>query len=694
MPRKITCTLENLGCANCAAKMEHEIGALKGVESAIVDFNNKRLFITFASSAVDEEIISSAQKIVSSIEQDVLITFSESARKKLPIKQNVIRLSVGIVLYLCAFTLEILHAPLPFYVSFYLLAFAVAGALVLHTAARNMIHGRIFDENFLMCIATIGAFAIFKFEEAAAVMLFYGVGELLEQIATARSVKSVEKLMDIRPDYANLLTENVVMRVAPETVGAGALIEIRPGEKVPLDGEVISGISYANTAAMTGEPMPRAVTTGSEVLAGFINISGLLTVRVTRPFGESSAARILELMKNAGAKKAKTERFITRFARYYTPAVTIIALLTAVLPWLFFGQSFSVWLYRALTFLVVSCPCALVISVPLTFFAALGAASRAGILIKGGGYLELLAKPDTIIFDKTGTLTKGVFEVVDIAPTNGVLKETLLKTAAMAEAASNHPIALSIRRLAGNLVTEKPDAFTETPGLGIKAVFGKSEILAGNEKLMIENNVLFEKYSQIGTVIHVAENGKYLGCISVADVIKPDAAAALKALRILKVRKTVMLTGDNKAGAELVAQNLELLALHAGLLPQQKVELLEEYQKNASGTVVFVGDGINDAPVLARADIGIAMGGIGSDAAVEAADVVIMTDEISKIPVAIGIARFTMQIARQNIILALTIKFAVIILAAFGLANMWAAVFADVGVALLAVLNAMRVQVK
>jgi Cd2+/Zn2+-exporting ATPase len=468
------------------------------------------------------------------------------------------------------------------------------------------------------------------------------------------------------------------------------MIEVRPGEKIPLDGTVTKGESFVDTKALTGEPVPRRTAPGSEVLAGYVNGSGLLTVRADRAYEASSAAKMLKLIREADGKKARSERFITRFARYYTPAVTVAALLTAVLPPLILSQPFSVWIYRALTLLVVSCPCALVISVPLSVFAGLGAAAKAGILIKGGSHLETMAEAGSVVFDKTGTLTQGVFEVVKLIPARGVTTQRLLETAAAAESGSNHPIALSVLRAAGGVDRIKPDDFSELSGSGVRAVSDGRTILAGNEALMSSQRVDFERCHETGTLVYVAENGVFLGCIVVADVIKQGSQRAVKRLKALGISKLVMLTGDNEAAALSVGERLGIARVHAGLLPEQKAELLDELENAAEGKIIFAGDGINDAPVLARADVGIAMGGIGSGAAVEAADAVIMDDDPSRIADAIVIARRTRTVIRQNIVFSLSIKLVVLILAAAGLASMWEAVFADVGVALLAILNAAR----
>lgn len=577
----------------------------------------------------------------------------------------------------------------------FFISYILVGGEVVIRAIRNIARGEVFDENFLMTIATIGAFAIGEFPEGVAVMLFYQVGEFFQGIAVNRSRKSISALMDIRPDFANLKLGDELKKVTPEEVNVGDIIVVKPGEKIPLDGKIIEGKSMVDTSALTGESVPREVELGSDVLGGFINKNGLLTIEVTKEFGESTVAKILDLVQNASSKKAPTENFITKFARYYTPVVVFVALALAVLPPLFIsGATFSEWIYRALVFLVVSCPCALVVSIPLGFFGGIGGASRNGILVKGGNYLEALYNVDTVVFDKTGTLTKGVFKVTNISPRKGILPEELLEYAAYAETYSNHPIAVSILKEYGREVEkDEIQGYNEISGHGIKVKVKDKEILAGNVKLMKKENIDYDNVDVPGTVVHVAVENKYAGYIVISDEVKEDSASAIKALKEVGVRKTVMLTGDAKSVGLKIAQQLGLDEVHAELLPDQKVEKLEEIfkQKTNKNKVVFVGDGINDAPVLARADIGIAMGGLGSDAAIEAADVVIMTDEPSKIASAIKIARRTRSIIWQNIVFALVVKVIVMTLGAGGIATMWEAVFADVGVTIIAVINAMRV---
>lgn len=576
----------------------------------------------------------------------------------------------------------------------FVLAYALAGFDVLYRAVRNILRGQIFDENFLMAIATVGAFIIGDFAEGAAVMLFYQVGELFQSYAVNQSRKSITELMNIRPDFATVLREGEYVTVDPEEVKVDETILVKPGEKVPLDGVVIEGSTTLDTAALTGEALPREIKTGEEVISGCININGTILVRVSKEFEESTVAKILDLVENASSKKAKAENFITKFAKYYTPIVVIVAALLAVIPPLLVPDaSFKDWLYRALIFLVVSCPCALVISIPLGFFGGIGGASKQGILIKGSNYLEALASTKTVVFDKTGTLTKGNFAVTSINTRSGS-EEDLLELAAKAEYFSNHPISNSIKKAYGKAISEEDiKDVNEFPGYGVMARINDQMILAGNDRLMKEHNVNYEPSKEIGTIVYVAKDGEFIGSIVIADEIKSDAQKAITELKKAGVHKTVMLTGDAKQVGEKVASKLGIDTVYTNLLPADKVERLEALlsSKNSKETLAYVGDGINDAPVLARADIGIAMGGLGSDAAIEAADIVIMEDEPSKIATAIAISRKTLRIVKQNIVFALGVKILVLIMAAFGMSNMWEAVFADVGVSVIAILNAIRV---
>lgn len=575
----------------------------------------------------------------------------------------------------------------------FLIPYAVIGWDVLWKAIRNIAHGQVFDENFLMAIATVGAFALGEYPESVAVMLFYQVGELFQSYAVGRSRQSIAALMDIRPDYANIEQDGKLVQVDPEDVAVGDTIVIKAGEKIPLDGVVLEGSSAVDTAALTGESLPRDVDPGDDVVSGCINQSGLLKVRVTKVFGESTVAKILDLVENSSSKKARAENFITRFARYYTPVVVIGAVLLAVLPPLLFGGDWSDWLQRALIFLVISCPCALVISVPLSFFGGIGGASKQGILVKGSNYLEALAKTETVVFDKTGTLTKGTFQVTAVHP-DRISKGELLELAAMAESYSEHPISRSLREAYQKPVdASRVTDVEEISGHGVRAKVDGHDVYAGNGKWMDRIGASWRNCHRTGTVVHVAVDGEYAGHIVISDAVKPDAAAAIEALKREGVKKTVMLTGDVKAVGEAVAREIGIDEVHAELLPGDKVDQVERLLKNTSGKgkLAFVGDGINDAPVLARADVGIAMGGLGSDAAIEAADVVLMTDEPSKLVEAIDVAKATKRIVMQNIVIALGIKSVFLVLGALGMAGMWEAVFGDVGVTIIAVLNAMRI---
>lgn len=576
----------------------------------------------------------------------------------------------------------------------FIISYLVVGCEILKKAVRNIFRGKVFDENFLMAVATIGAFAIGEFPEAVAVMLFYQVGELFQSYAVDKSRKSIASLMDIRPDYANIEKDGKIEKVDPDEVKIGDIIIVKTGEKIPLDGVVVEGRSSLDTMALTGESVPRVVKTEDEVLSGCINKDGLLKIRVTKEFGESTVSRILDLVENASSKKSKSENFITKFAKYYTPTVVIIAVLLAFIPPIILKDfsTFSVWLYRALSFLVVSCPCALVISIPLSFFGGIGGASKMGILIKGSNYLEALANTETVVFDKTGTLTEGIFEVQDIYA-EGIEKDELLRIVAHAENYSNHPIAKSVKKAYNKEIDEKiiknPQ---ELSGKGIWAKIDEKDILVGNEKLMLEEKIDFKKCDEVGTILYVAIDKKYVGYVLIADKIKQDSSKTIRELKAMNIKETVMLTGDKKEVGEYVAKKLNMDKVYTELLPDGKVEKVEELlkQKSEKGKLVFVGDGINDAPVLTISDIGVAMGGLGSDAAIEAADIVIMTDETSKISKAINLSKKTMRIVHENIIFAIFVKIAVLVLTAFGASTMWEAVFADVGVSVIAIINALR----
>lgn len=622
------------------------------------------------------------------------------------------RVIVALVIFACVFIFTEFF-PVAIYVgselnalylefALFLIPYLLAGYDVLYKAARNIGHGQVFDENFLMSVATIGAFALVLFPgsdphmaEGAAVMLFYQVGELFQDYAVGKSRASIAEMMDIAPDFAYVMREGELIKVDPYELSFGDEFVVKPGDRIALDGVIVEGSSQLDTSALTGESVPRVVEVGGEVISGCVNMTGVLTIRATKPFEESTVSRILELVEDASEKKARTENFITRFARYYTPVVTFGALAIAILPPLLFGFAWADWVERGLTFLVVSCPCALVISVPLSFFGGIGGASRLGILVKGGNYLEALAKADTVVFDKTGTLTNGTFNVVAIHPEakSNIDPDVLLSLAAHAEAYSNHPIAVSIKEAyRGEIDPARVQDVNEEGGHGVRAVVDKHVVLIGNDKLMNESSIAYHNCNLVGTILHVAMDGNYIGHIVIADVVKPEAKEAIRDLHAAGIRKTVMLTGDRAEVAQAVASDLGIDEVHAQLLPQDKVFEVEKLlsQTGEKQKLAFVGDGINDAPVLTRADIGIAMGAMGSDAAIEAADVVLMDDNPRNIAKAMHIARKTMRIVWQNIIFALGIKFAVLILAAIGIATMWLAVFADVGVAVLAILNAMR----
>lgn len=604
-------------------------------------------------------------------------------------KKSIFRIILSAMLFIWAFFVTNEKLQL----SLYVISYAIIGYSVIIQAAKNIAKGEVFDENFLMMIATFGAFGIREYPEAVAVMLFYQVGELFQDYAVSKSKKSIEQLMNIRPDYANLKRDGEIIKTNPENVGIGDVVVIKPGERIPLDAEIIWGDSSIDTSALTGESVPRDVSVGDEILSGCININGLIEAKVSKTYGESTVSKILELVQNASNKKSKSEKFITKFAKYYTPAVVIIAVFMAFGVPFITGAEFKEWLSRSLIFLVISCPCALVISVPLSFFGGIGGASRRGILVKGGNYLEMLADTEVVVFDKTGTLTKGVFEVNDIklAADSELTEEDLLELATYAESYSNHPIAKSIIKAYGRDIDNSRVSFVEEiSGHGVKVIIDGKELYAGNKKLM--DMIKVKPHNIEFTAVHVALNGKYLGSIELFDKIKEDADKIVESLQAVGVSNTVMLTGDSSLVANKVAEKLNIGKVYSELLPADKVEKLEQTLKEMSlkGRLAFVGDGINDAPVLARADIGIAMGGLGSDAAIEAADIVIMTDEPSKIVDAIKVSKKTIKIAKQNIVFALGVKLIVLTLGALGMATMWAAVFADVGVSFLAVINSMR----
>ena len=685
-------TLEGLNCANCARKIEEKVGRMEGVKESNLNFTTTTLNVKLEKKVKEEHVINEIKKIVESLEPHVKVekkVYGKATIKKakFTVKSTLI---IGAVLYLFAVIGDFQGTlGLILFGASYLL---IGGEVVL-TAIKNIAKGQVFDENFLMTVATIGAFTINQYPEAVAVMLFYEIGETIQGYAVNKSRSSISSLMDIRADYANIIIDGKEKKVSPETVKVEDVILVKPGEKVPLDGVVIEGESFIDTSVLTGESVPRKIVPNDEILSGGINTSGLVKVKVTKKFGESTVSRILEMVENAASKKADTEKFITKFAKVYTPIVVVLAILIAVIPSIFIKDAlFSTWLYRALVFLVVSCPCALVVSVPLGFFAGIGGASKKGVLVKGSNYLELLKDLETVVFDKTGTLTEGVFSVTEIN-TNGIDKEKLIEVAAMAESFSNHPIAISIIKEYGKEIDKEViKEYKEILGRGIKAVINNEEVLVGNSKLMNEFNILYNEVDSIGTVVYCAINGEFKGSIVISDKIKENAAEALINLKKAGVKKTVMLTGDNKKTAYKVGKKINIDEIHSELLPLDKVREVEELLKrsNKNGKLAFVGDGVNDAPVLARADIGIAMGGIGSDAAIEAADIVLMKDDINALVDAINISKKTNKILWQNIVFALGIKILVMVLGTFGIANMWTAVFADVGVTIIAIINSTR----
>jgi len=705
-------SVEGLDCPNCAAKVERKINTLEGIKEATVDFLGKKI-VVLADEISENELVELIQTEVDKIEDGVKVFVpkvqaGESSSEGEDTGKIKKKLLIGGVLFVLGiFVPKTLFIPK---LVIFLVSYLVIGGDVLLSAFKNILNGQVFDENFLMAIATVGAFAIGEYPEGVAVMLFYQLGELFQGIAVTNSRKSIVSLMDIRPDYANIKVGEGIKKVSPEEIKVGEIIVVKPGEKVPLDGKIVKGASTFDTSALTGESLPREAKAGDDVLSGFINKNGLIEIQVAKVFSESTVSKILYLMENAGSKKSKTENFITKFARYYTPVVVITALIVAIFPPLLIqGATFSDWIYRALIFLVVSCPCALVISIPLGFFGGIGGASRHGILIKGTNYLEVLNNLESVVMDKTGTLTKGIFKVTEVNAENNIkindfqnnktelTKPLLLKYAAHIEKFSNHPIAQSIVAEYENSVSKVDENvvkdFEEISGFGIKVNINNHQFLAGNSKLMNLGNITFDKKENLGTAIYLAADGKYIGNILISDEVKEDSARAIKGMKENGVKEIVMLTGDNEAIGKNIAEKLGIDKVFTELLPNEKVEKLEEIYKTKSekGKVAFVGDGINDAPVLARADLGIAMGGAGSDAAIEAADVVIMNDEPSKIVTAIKIAKKTKEIVWQNITIAFAVKIVVMALGLFGDATMWEAVFADVGVALLAVLNATRV---
>ncbi|KLV23473.1 cadmium transporter [Niallia circulans] len=714
--RKKEFILEGLDCANCAMKIENGIASINGVRECTVNFATQTLHLQ-VDEIEEKSILAKAEKTITRLEPHVkMVEKRKKATSPSPdhplhhdhdhahghehdhdhgtenTKRLIGRLAAGTIVAAIGF-----FAPLNGISEFalFFLAYLIVGGDILFRAIKNILRGQVFDEHFLMSIATLGAFAIQEYPEGVAVMLFYQIGELFQGIAVNRSRKSITSLMDIRPDYANVKVGSELKKLSPEQVNIGDIIIVKPGEKIPLDGRVIEGSSSVDTSALTGESIPRDIEIGNEVLSGYINNQGVLTIEVTKDFGESTVTKILELVQNASNRKAPTENFITKFARYYTPVVVITAALLAIVPPLLIsGATFSDWLYRALVFLVISCPCALVVSIPLGFFGGIGAASKKGILVKGSNYLEALNDVKYVVFDKTGTLTKGVFEVDSIHPAPRFAEKEVLEYAAYAEVHSNHPIAESIRKAyQGQIMEERIGEYQELSGHGIMVELDGKKVLAGNQKLMIKENISYLPNEEVGTVIYVAANQEFIGSIVISDQIKEDAEKAIQLLKEQGIKKTVMLTGDAQKVGSKIGALLKIDEVHAELLPQHKVEEIEklDQHKQAKEKILFIGDGINDTPVLARADVGMAMGGLGADAAIEAADIVLMTDEPSKIATALSVAKRTRRIVWQNIIFALGVKAIFLLLGAFGIATMWEAVFSDVGVTVLAVINAMRV---
>nr|WP_028987668.1 heavy metal translocating P-type ATPase [Thermicanus aegyptius] len=689
--------LEGLDCANCAAKIEDRVSALEGIRSVSLNFVTKTLTIETSEGQSLPHLLERTKEIVRRVEPDVTIQEKEREPQEeaegSPSVRKILLLGVGSFLFLLGLLL-----PLPPWGewSLFLSSYLLVGGGVVYHAVRNLLRGQFFDETFLMTLATIGAFAIGMLPEGVAVMLFFEIGEFLQDLTVHRARRSIRSLLSLRSDFANLLEGEKVKEVPPEEINVGDLILVRPGERIPLDGKVVKGSSSLDTSALTGESMPREVHPGDEVLSGSINLNGLLTLEVTKNAGESTVAKILKLVQHASAKKAQTEQFITRFARYYTPVVVFAAVALALLPPLLFPEeAFHDWIYRALIFLVISCPCALVLSIPLGFFGGIGAASKNGILVKGGNFLEALSQVDQVAFDKTGTLTKGVFQVTQVVPEDGISGQELLEYAALAEVHSNHPIALSIKKAYGNeLDPTEITHYEERAGHGVKVFARNRQILLGNRKWMEEEGIPYNRTeSPAGTLLHMAIDGKYAGYLLITDEVKEDAKKAVHGLKRLGIKKIVMLSGDLDQAARWIGRQVGVDEVKAELLPHEKVAALEELYREpiSKGKIAYVGDGMNDAPVLARSDIGIAMGGVGTDAAIEAADVVIMNDEPSKLVTAVQIARKTKRIVWQNIFLALGVKAFFLLLGALGMATMWEAVFADVGVSLLAVLNTLRV---
>ncbi len=696
--KEIILELEGLNCANCAAKIEKLTRNIEGVDDVSLDFISKKLKVKVESQEKTKNIIDEIKTIVKRLEPDVIVVerdehdYSHSQGHShdhgYVKKEDIMKIIFSGILFILPWLLKLEGTP-KFIV--YLFAYIVVGLEIIIRAFKNLMAGQPFDEYFLMTVATLGAFIIGEYPEGVAVMLFYQIGELFQGLAVNHSRKSISSLLDIKPDYANLERNGSVVVVNPTEVHVGDYIIVKPGEKVPLDGIVIEGKSSVDTSNITGESVPRIVSTGDVILSGFINNEGLLKIEVTKEFKESTVSKILDLVENASSKKAPTENFITKFARYYTPIVVYTALAIGLIPPLLLGYDIRDWAYRAFVFLVISCPCALVISIPLGFFGGIGGASKVGILIKGGNYLEGLNDVDTMVFDKTGTITKGTFKVTDIIAYNGFTREEVLRLAAYGEVYSNHPIGLSIVEAYGDTIDKgRINDYKEIAGKGIEVNIDGEKIIIGNKKLFDDNGIDIEELESIGTVAYIGKGNIHVGTIVVSDELKEGVAEDIKAIKAQGIKKIIMLSGDNEETAKKVGELVGIDKVYGNLLPQDKVNIFEQIKEENHGKVAFVGDGVNDAPVLARADIGIAMGGLGSDAAIEAADIVIMTDEIGKIATGINIAKNTKKIVSQNIILALAIKTIVLVLGAIGKATMWEAVFADVGVSIIAILNSIR----
>jgi len=691
--------LEGLNCTHCAGEIEEDANKIKGVKKANINFVTKKLKVEIDEIPRAETVSDEVRSIVKRIEPDVIIheiggmttdEIKDDLKTEEEEKNDNIKFVIGVIVFLAAviFKFEYRIEFILFFISY-----IIIGGEVLINAFKNILKGKVFDENFLMSIATIGAFIIGEYPEAVSVMLFYEIGEYFQGKAVDHSRKSISTLLDIRPDYANIETNEGIKKVDPNKIEIGQYIIVKPGEKVPLDGIVVEGNSFVDTSNITGESVPRSIQPGDNILSGFVNKEGLLKVRTIKKFGESTVSKILDLVENSSKQKANIEKFITRFSKYYTSVVVFSAIALAFIPPLFFHQDLSTWIYRALIFLVASCPCALVVSIPLGFFGGIGGASKSGILVKGGNYLEGLSMADTIVFDKTGTLTKGIFEVTEVEGAKDYSEDDILKLAAYGEIFSNHPIAKSIVKQYGKEIDKSQISnYREIPGKGIEVTVEESKVLLGNAKLLQEHGLKVADKSSIGTVVYVSKDEEYIGNIVISDEIRDESKETIKELKALGIRKTIMLSGDKKTTAEQVGKEIGIDEIYGELLPQEKVEMMDRILKNKKGKkkVIFVGDGVNDAPVIARADVGISMGGMGSDAAVEASDVVIMDDEISKVKTAINISHNTNRIVRENVVFALGVKMVVLILGALGIANMWSAVFADVGVALISVFNSIR----